>query len=404
MRQQADFNDKQKKIYAWLEALGHPEKGKTIVHLAGTNGKGSAGTFIAQILSLTSAKVGHFSSPHVLDYEERIRINGKPVGQDDLENARAAIAKYQKEIGLPKLFYFEQSFIEALLLFQDLEWIVLESGIGGREDITNIIPSDYAVITTIARDHVDKLGTDLAQIASHKADIIEEGRPVFSANQQPEVRAVLEEVAAERKAPFVILDSEMYSCCQIGNEPSSGNATMTFLWNRGKLAGDYEIQMLGYHQVENAGVALLLAEALDFMTYEEVKNVLSQANLIGRLQRLNTDPPIWVDGAHNNQGIRQLIENMALFDIQDPMILFGMHEGKVAEDVRRELFGMASKVLFVQVEGQGDEAIEKEVHQYLTDLKAEGNEQDIVICGSLYILAAGYRFAENQTAKGSHEG
>lgn len=406
MRQQRDFNEKQKKVYAWLEALDHPEKGKRIVHLAGTNGKGSTGMFIAQILSLSSCQVGHFSSPHVISYQERIRINGQPVSNADLARVRSKIIAEQDRNQLPPLFYFEQSFIEALLLFQDVEWIVLESGVGGREDITSIIPADYVVITSISMDHVDKLGANLTAIAGHKADIIEPGKPVFSARQQDEVTAVLEAVAKERQAPLRMLDSSMIDCCGIVSAWKSGQAEdeyrdkamMTFTWKQGKLAGPYETQMLGYHQVDNAGLALLVAEGLDFTTYEKVERILKEVSMVGRLQKLSGKPPIWVDGAHNNQAIGQLIENMALLAIHKPVILFGMHRGRIAEEVQRELFAKASRVLFVEVEGRSDDQIEKQVHQHLMDLQACGNDKDIVICGSLYILAAAYRFAENHVS------
>lgn len=386
------LNPKQKRVKAWIEALGFTKNHTKIIHIVGTNGKGSTGAYISSILQTANDQVGHFSSPHVLSYNERIRINGKAISEQDLIDIQNILTDVKKRKKLPYLLYFEKSFVEALFAFQNFDWIVLEAGVGGKDDVTHILDTDYQIITPIGLDHMNSLGGSLEEVAQHKADIIENRGLVFSSKQEAEVEKILRKIAQERKARIYFLDDSMYSLDKTKQRKSS-SPSMDFIWKKGSLQGSYHLSMMGYHQVDNAALAILFAqEGLSYKNKEDIEEALDLAYMPGRLQLLAKDPAIWVDGAHNDQAVKQLMDNFDLLDLKNPILIFGMHKEKISQAVREELFSKMDELYFVDVENQSDEAIKNQVQNHLLNLIDKDRKNPILICGSLYILSPAIAF------------
>src|SRR5688500_1791738 len=203
----AEFN--LDRMFALMEELGNPQQKYPIIHVAGTKGKGSVSALCASALKAAGYKTGLYTSPHLLDYTERIQINGKPISQEQLielvEEIKPAVAK------IPKLTTFEITTAIGFLTFakQKVDAAVFEVGLGGRLDATNVLTPKVSVITSLSYDHMAVLGDTLAKIAGEKAGIIKEGIPVVSSPQQEEALQALERVSKERNCPFVLVGEEV---------------------------------------------------------------------------------------------------------------------------------------------------------------------------------------------------
>src|SRR5687768_754853 len=203
----AEFN--LDRMFALMEELGNPQKKYPIIHVAGTKGKGSVAALCASALKAAGYKTGLYTSPHLWDYVERIQINGEPISHEQLielvEAVKPAVAK------IPKLTTFEITTALGLLAFarNDVDAAVLEVGLGGRLDATNIVMPEVSVITSLSYDHMAVLGNTLAAIAGEKAGIIKERVPVVSAPQTREALEVLERVANEKNSPFILVGEDV---------------------------------------------------------------------------------------------------------------------------------------------------------------------------------------------------
>ncbi|HTP00992.1 MAG TPA: folylpolyglutamate synthase/dihydrofolate synthase family protein, partial [Anaerolineales bacterium] len=244
----ADFN--LERMRSLMAEIGNPQDRYPTVHVAGTKGKGSVSALIASGMQAAGLRVGLYTSPHLLDYNERIRIDTEPVSHEGLvelvESVKPAVAR------IPKLTTFEITTALGFLYFarQHVDAAVIEVGLGGRLDATNVILPKVSVITSLSYDHMAVLGNTLAQIAREKAGIIKAGVPVVSAPQKDEALDVLVEVAESRKAPFTLVGQDVtfrpihHSLDGQSLKVESGEATYTF-----------SIPLLGGHQVQNAAVA-----------------------------------------------------------------------------------------------------------------------------------------------------
>lgn len=396
-------------VWRWLEALGHPEKGRFIVHVVGTNGKGSTGRVIAAALEkITGEKVGHFSSPHVVCYRERICIGQEPISERKLECVREEMQAAADRIALPELTFFQRSLVEAMLAFRSLGILVMEAGIGGRLDATHLIETDVVVITTIATDHQKELGMSLTEIAAQKAGVIGEGEPVISSDQKKDVKEALIDVAESRHTRIHFLKKSMVELEDIQTE--APQPRMYFRYRGLWLSGDYETPLIGIHQLQNLGTALYALETMlreksvvrnlkmrDSALSEEdlrqrIRDAITGTPMTGRMQRISTHPEIWADGAHNDQAVTVLMENLKLLGMtgkKRPVLIFGMHEGKIQEGVRARLFAMASKVYPISLQDT-DQKIQQNVRDAIMSAQKELPLQPILVTGSLYLPAGAY--------------
>ncbi len=423
MRPIQDFNSKQKDTVKWLERMGRPDRGPLFIHLAGTNGKGSTGRFLAASLeALTGLSVGHFLSPHVHQYNERILLGGEMISDEKLFSIRERMDQLKEDFSLPSLTYFQRSFLEAMEAFKDLKIAVIECGVGGREDVTNILEGQAAVISRIGMDHMNILGETIEEIARHKAGILTKNRPLISSDQEEPVREILTREAKRKNSPAFFLDPAWLSRPVLCPSDSSGSPPkMTFSYTHGWLSGDYESRLLGLNQTQNLGTALLALEALAdpqrslspkikallplSLGKKErkalIQECLKEVYLPGRLEILRESPIILIDGAHNDPAIRTLIANLHWLGLDGriyprPALIFGMHEGKIPPQTQGMLFQEMDQVYWVEVEGKSDRERTEEVEKALFQALKEKPERPVLLCGSLYLLDGARTFLLKQ--------
>lgn len=300
-----------------VELLGDVHRTAPVVHLTGTNGKTSTARIIAALLGAHGLRVGLLTSPHLERLNERIEIEGEPIADERLaanwDDIRPFVEIVDRELeaaGEPRLTFFEALTVLAFACFADapVDAVVLEVGMGGEWDASNVADGDVAVFTPIALDHTRRLGSTIAEIARTKAGIIKPAARVVSAAQAPEVLAVIGEACALRDATLAVEGREFEL---LSNEPEGPAAAARAIRVRG-LAGTYEglLPLRGAHQGHNAAVAIAAVESFFGGTQplrpEVVEQGLVAATSPGRLQRIGHVPPVFVDAAHNPHGASAL--------------------------------------------------------------------------------------------------
>lgn len=389
-------------------ALGNPQNDLKIIHVAGTNGKGSVSAFLSSVLTASGFKVGLFTSPHLINYCERFRINGE-CAHEEIINKLVAEAEEviqsveEKYPHLGRVTEFELATAVAFLYFRQagVDLVVLETGLGGRLDSTNVVVPIMSIITTIDFDHVDRLGSTITKIAKEKGGIIKESIPVISGVQSQEAEEVLHKIALEKKAPwFSTKDVEWIA----NGWDLSGGQLQFPLW------GTLQIGLLGQHQLENAATALLALKELTALglsiSHDAIRRGMRNVNWPGRLDVVNRDPLILMDGSHNYQGINALAQSLVhiqkshnlgkftfLFgmlkeknvDLIDPLLPLADRFVFTAADSGR-LPPMQPEILRDYVEHKGGEATAyADVGQALIDARKSSL---LCICGSLYLVGA----------------
>ncbi|HHW57059.1 MAG TPA: bifunctional folylpolyglutamate synthase/dihydrofolate synthase [Clostridia bacterium] len=318
-----------------LSYMGNPEKGLKIIHVAGTNGKGSTSAFISSILQQAGYKVALYTSPYLEEFEERMRINGGNISREKL----IYYVKYIKpiisqmvEVGYNHPTEFEVITAIAFKYFYDekVDFVVLEVGLGGRFDATNAIDSSLvSVITTIDYDHTDRLGNTLGEIAYEKAGIIKQNGVVVSFYQQPEALKVIMEACEVRNAYLTVLEKNNV----IIKEQNPDFQIFDY-----KKYKDLKITLLGSHQTCNASLAVESVEKLKMYGYEvaesAIREGLYRAKWPGRLEVMMKNPYVVIDGAHNPQGMAVLKEALKLFDYDRLILVVGMLKDK---DIKKML-------------------------------------------------------------------
>jgi dihydrofolate synthase / folylpolyglutamate synthase len=330
------------RIAALLEALGHPQQACRIVHVAGTNGKGSTCAMIESGLRAAGHRTGLFTSPHLIEPTERIRIAGCPVSASrfaaafDQVHACAEMLLRQERIDLHPT-YFETVTAMALLLFREygVEFAVLEVGLGGRLDATNVVTPELSVITPVDFDHEAFLGKSLASIAAEKAGILKPRVPAVFARQRPEADAVLVERAAELGVPVT----------RSAALPISGivlhAAGSDFIW----AGAPVSCPLPGEHQIENAATAIGALERLAIPP-EAIRLGIAQTVWPGRLERISANPEIILDGAHNPAGARALAAYLDRFyDPARVWLIYGAMRDKAVAEMAAILFPRARRVI-----------------------------------------------------------
>ena len=294
--------------------MGNPQDSLQFVHIAGTNGKGSTLAFISTILKKAGYKVGRYISPTIFHYNERIQIGERPITKAAFCEGVALIKEICDKIaseGLPHPTPFEVETALAFWYFQKMQCdiVVLETGMGGKSDATNIIKTvKVAVLTPISMDHMQFLGKNLSQIAGEKAGIIKEGSMVISAHQQPEALTVIEERVSQQNGTLVIANAEHVGKVRYGIE------RQRFHYQQYK---DLEIQLIGTYQIANAILAVETINALiqvGFSVSETaLRNGLREAKWKGRFSVISKRPFFVVDGAHNEEAAKLLAESIEFY-------------------------------------------------------------------------------------------
>ncbi len=373
-----------------LEKMGYPQNGLPLIHVAGTNGKGSVSAFLCSILKEAGLKVGMFTSPHLVDFRERIQINRRLISKEDFTRLGNLLLEQQFDV---KPAMTDYCLAMALLYFkeQQCDVVILETGLGGRLDSTNAVGVPIvSVITKIGFDHTTILGNTLTEIAKEKAGILKEGTHFICESQEAEVKEVLYQAAKEANVssiqmiePIVCLANDMEMKKQASVEPIIENKERHksyFIQIKNadtfSFAGykDLKIKMLGVHQFENAGAAILAAKTFLSQidrSYDEkwlemaVRSGIAQTEWAGRMQILSTEPFFMVDGAHNVQGITALCDSLkTLFPNEKFHFLFGVMEDKDYQEMIEQILPLAIDITTVTV-GYGCSIEAKELADYI---------------------------------------
>ncbi|MCP4539607.1 MAG: bifunctional folylpolyglutamate synthase/dihydrofolate synthase [Chloroflexi bacterium] len=315
-----------------LEAIGNPHTRFPAVHIAGTKGKGSTAALCEACLRAAGYRTGFYISPHLHTFRERIQTNGQKIAQDQVialvEEIRPQIER------VPNITYFEAITAVGFLYFarSKVDVAVVEVGLGGRLDATNVLTPEVSVITSLSLEHTYLLGDTLDKIAYEKAGIIKPGIPVVGARQQAKALQVLESVSQERSAPLT----------QIGRdwdyEPGPANLdgqafTIRKITKDSDLAGEYWIPLLGRHQLENAAIAIATLDILRQQGFDipahAVREGLRDVYWPGRMEILSRDPLVVGDGAHNPHSMQVLREALEeWFPDQRWVLVFGASADK----------------------------------------------------------------------------
>src|SRR6266508_4683063 len=305
------------RMFALMEELGNPQAKYPIIHVAGTKGKGSVSALCASALQAAGYKTGLYTSPHLWDYVERIQINGEPISHEELvkfvEEVKPAVAK------IPKLTTFEITTAIGFLAFakQDVNAAVIEVGLGGRLDATNIVTPNVSVITSLSYDHMAVLGNTLAKIAGEKAGIIKPGVPVVSAPQTEEALEVLERVATERNSLFVLVGRDV----TFERLTSSLDGQELAISDQ-RSAVSLKIPLLGSHQIQNAATAYAALKSSEIQISDEaIQTGFSQVKWPARFEILQREPPVIIDSAHNSDSALRLRQTLDEYYSERPVIL-----------------------------------------------------------------------------------
>ncbi|MCF0145812.1 MAG: bifunctional folylpolyglutamate synthase/dihydrofolate synthase [Eubacterium sp.] len=342
-----------------LERLGNPQDKLKYIHVAGTNGKGSTSAFLDSILRASGYHTGLYTSPYLEEFTERIRLDGRNISEEELiaytERVKLAVESMEADgMNIPTIFEIVTSVAFLYYSEQPCDIVVLEVGMGGRLDATNIIrEAEISVITVIDLDHVEYLGDTIGKIAYEKAGIIKDGGRVVVFPQEPEAMSVFETVCRERSAELLKLDENSIT----SGENSLEGQTFSF------ALPDLKITLLGEHQRINASAAVLAALTISDrwqkITEESIREGLLHAKWPGRLELISRNPYILLDGAHNPNGIRMLAENLRLyFPGKKIRFVFGVLADKDYESMIGDLVSCAE--CFYTVTPDSERALDAE--------------------------------------------
>lgn len=338
-----------------LAALGSPHQQLKFVHVAGTKGKGSCCAMLASMLQGCGYTVGLFSSPHLTDQCERISIDGHMISHGDMADLIKMIAYKERVLGTNKPSFFEIMTAAALRYFSDqaVDIVVLETGLGGRLDSTNVVTPLVTGMTHISMDHMNILGNDLTSIAREKAGIFKKGVAAVSVEQDPAVAGVLDEVAAKVESPLEFTGREIDFSYRFEASRELGPHTRVCITTPTSRWDHLPVPLRGEHQAVNCGLALAIIDKLkahDFQIPEEKLIAgLNKTTLPGRMEQVWPRPRVIVDGAHNAVSITALIRSLGAHINYDSLVMiFGCGQDKDASGMLKQIALGADKIIFTR--------------------------------------------------------
>jgi len=341
------------RITRLLAALDNPHRSFKSVHIAGTKGKGSTSCMLAEMLRACDLKVGLYTSPHLLSVRERIVVDSKKIEERAFTKCVEAVSKIAVAAKVPEPTYFEVMTAAAFVHFRNegVDIAVVETGMGGRLDSTNVITPEAVGITSISYDHTLQLGDDLASIAKEKAGIFKKGIPVVSAPQPASVKEVLKQAALDANTTLRYSNDGVDFSYRFEFSRAAGRHARICLTTANCKFEHLFVPLLGEHQAMNCTVALGLLDVLKTRGFEidDQKAVegMSNVSLDGRMQMICEEPRILVDGAHNGASIDALMRAIGQHVSYDSMIvIFGCQKDKDITGMLRRLQIGADKMIF----------------------------------------------------------
>lgn len=392
-----------------LERFDNPHCVYKTLHVAGTKGKGSTAAFLASVLDAAGYKTGLYTSPHVSDPGERILVSMAPVEDHIIVDLVEQIVDFIESIpsgALPgsfQLTFFELVTLLAFLCFRatDCRFAIIETGIGGRLDATNVIQPSACLLTPVDLEHTDVLGDSIESIAWEKSGIIKPGVPVFSSGQVPEVKNIFREASFSKKSPISFLDEEIEKLSvNVGIE-----GTRVALKLKGMKTRRFNLKVLGAFQAENAALAYLtIRNVFPRITSEVIAQGLKKAFLPGRMELIQTTPPVILDGAHTPLAVKSLWSSFSKIFSEKGVLIFGAISGKKIEEMAR-ILAPGFREIIVSTPGHFKESNPEEVfsifrkfncHTILERepsealqraLKISLHERPVLVTGSFFMIS-----------------
>ena len=384
-----------------LGLLGNPHKSFRAIRVAGTNGKGSVCTFLAQILQEAGFRVGLFTSPHLVYPEERIRVNNCEISREEFhaqfERIWAVIEELYGDRSEEHARFFEVLTLMALDYFrtQKVDWAVIECGVGARTDATRVVSAPVSVLTNVELDHRESLGETIAQIAYQKAAVVSEGGILITAESKPEALAEIARECQRRNARLLQVDLSRLKA------KSNSWDGQRFDWRDWR---DLELSLLGGYQLQNAVLALEAASALGecAITERAIRAGLRTTRWPGRMELLHKKPYVMLDGAKNPAGMRALCAALSALDYARLIVILGVSDRKDTKAMIREIAPRADSVIVTRAafRGVAPEYLASLVYPYgvpcavvapperaLEAALAQAHQNDLIcVTGSLFVV------------------
>lgn len=401
-----------------LELLGNPHHELKAVHVAGTKGKGSTCAMVTSMLQGCGYTVGSFSSPHLMDLRERIVIDGTMISYNECAEVFKLIAQTEKKLDAGPPTFFEILTATALKYFADqaVDVAVLETGLGGRLDCTNVVTPLVTAITSVSYDHMNLLGNDLASIAREKAGIFKPGVPALSIKQEPEVEAALNEVADQVGAPLEYTGQQVEFSYRFEANKELGPHTRVCINTDTSKFEHLPVPLKGEHQAHNCGLALAILDKLKLhgFHFEEQKLIegLASTDLPGRMELVHEKPRVIIDGAHNASSVQALIKSMGAHIQYDSLVMvFGCGADKDVKGMLEQIALGADKVIFTRAKMNPRAMEEQDLMTRFADLsgkmaqtaktlpdalklasRAVSREDLIIVTGSFYLAGEARKY------------
>lgn len=400
------------KIQGLLDRVGNPERDLSVIHIAGSKGKGSTALWLEGLLRAAGENVGTFTSPHLERWTERFRIDGMEVEEARLASAlnvlKPHVEALQAQDATHAPSFFDVLTATAFLLFKEagVRRVILEVGLGGRLDSTNVVDPAVACITSIELEHTDRLGGTLAEIAAEKAGIIKPGRPVVVGALPPEALEVVRRRALELAAPLFVLgeDIEVEACAK-------GKGRKELHYSFGEFNVQAELAVLGEHQVQNAALALACVQRLGLYAPEVLAHAAQESflrtRLPGRVELLSRAPLIVVDAAHTKSSAQYLLESLKEVPHKKRHLVLSISADKQVSAILQSLLTDAVRVIVTVAEptrSMDSASLAEEVSTLAPEislevipdlaeavdaaLKGMGAEDLLCITGSVYLAGA----------------
>lgn len=415
------------RMYALLAALGDPHKGFQSVHVAGSKGKGSVCEMLASALGACGYAVGVYTSPHLVDISERIRVCGLPIGDDDFVAMANRCREAERTLGdgWGETTFFELITAMAFCYFvhQAVDMAVIEVGLGGRLDCTNVITPAACGLAAIQLEHTDILGSTLEEIAVEKAGIIKPRVPVVTVRQDEKVMAVLRRQAEAMDAPLIVLGEDIEYSCRFEADALLGPHARICVTSPRTGYEHIAVPLKGEHQAANCGLSLALLDQLvgqGFVAPErEVAEGLAKTPAAGRLELAWQSPRILLDTAHTPDSMQCLVRAIGAHLRFDSLVaIFGCSSDKAVDSMLVEIARGADKVIFTRVSDNPRAMDPEELAQRFRDktgtmcqtepnltsaintaVRAVGRDDLIVVTGSCYLVGEAKRLLTGHAAK-----
>jgi dihydrofolate synthase/folylpolyglutamate synthase len=402
-----------------LQAIGNPHRAIRTVHIAGTKGKGSTCHMLAAMLQHSGYRTGLYTSPHFIDIRERVAIDGHSISEADFARAIARVAPVANRLAKERPTFFEIMTAAAFWHFarHKVDIAVIETGLGGRLDSTNVIKPEVCGIVNISYDHVAQLGNTLEKIAEEKAGIFKPGVPVISAPQTTSVKRVLRKAAARVGCELRFVGDDLEFSYRFESSRTTGPQTRVCMATPTSRFDHLHVPLLGEHQAYNCGVALGMIDALRQKGMEIPEQAavdgLGRVKVMGRLEQIKDEPRTIVDAAHNAASVAALMRAIGQNISYDSMVvIFGCSSDKDIDGMLGQLELGADKIIFTN-NGSPRSVLPQELHARFLEKSSKmaqvaptleeaykiarhcvSREDLICITGSVYLVGLAKKLAE----------